>query len=515
MIFFYNLDGTPIHVSPTQVAQNSGASKIYFAIPRNNHNLSVFVHVAFELPNGETLPLKVMKPMTLDSSNGLIGVQDEDKNKFYLWSLDLTSDITMYSGKVTCQFIVSGGGEHLATMSNTIDIMPGVAIIEPKVPETYEELVDVLGIISQGKQNQLVAGDNVKLEDNENGTTTITFIGGGEGPGGTNYDVDAELSETSTNPVQNKVVTEKLKELNGKIKEGADDNIIVYQLLEDKVDWGDEYIKTVPRIYGYQVQEILDLKKQNNDKTIYLKWKNPITELEYLYEVSSFYYAGDSRIYFLFTDAKTYGAAMLSYWVGGTEGEPNGVEFLNRQTFAYIAEYTYNSDIGPVPSIDENGRYKIRNVLDITIQRNVVIKWKKIVGDKTYYVALQVLSCDENCFELLYAAPNNKTYLLRYNFASYDGPEYIQEITKTYSHNIVLCSGGNRVYLTIINNSAEPMSKKDIIEYISGLSHNYGIGATGKVNDEVVYSVSGLDGDFLYTNDGYEITEYSIIDEVR
>lgn len=264
MIFFYNLDGTPIHVSPTQVAQNSGASKIYFAIPRNNHNLSVFVHVAFELPNGETLPLKVMKPMTLDSSSGLVGVQDEDKNKFYLWSLDLTSDITMYPGKATCQFIVSGGGKHLATMSNTIDIMPGVAIIEPSVPSTYEDLVDIVEIISQSKQNQLVAGGNVKLEDNKNGTTTITFVGGGEGSGGgLTADEQAKVDKLKINGTGDKFLAD-----NGEYKK-------VNSAIDGELSYIDfSYIGNIansPDTIGYEGQYISTSGIKFLDGTKYIK----------------------------------------------------------------------------------------------------------------------------------------------------------------------------------------------------------------------------------------------------
>lgn len=58
------------------------------------------------------------------------------------------------------------------------------------------------------KQDILVSGNNIKTINGQSilGSGNITIEGGG----GTSITVDAELSETSTNPVQNKVITEAL-----------------------------------------------------------------------------------------------------------------------------------------------------------------------------------------------------------------------------------------------------------------------------------------------------------------
>nr|DAM46380.1 MAG TPA: hypothetical protein [Bacteriophage sp.] len=70
------------------------------------------------------------------------------------------------------------------------------------------------------KQDTLISGTNIKTINNQSllGSGNITIEGGG----GTTITVDAELSETSTNPVQNKIITEALNNKQGKITNKTD-----------------------------------------------------------------------------------------------------------------------------------------------------------------------------------------------------------------------------------------------------------------------------------------------------
>lgn len=71
----------------------------------------------------------------------------------------------------------------------------------------------------QAKQDKLVSGSNIKTINGMSiiGSGDITIQGGG----GSDVTVDSALSTTSTNPLQNKVVTAELNKINNTIKNGA------------------------------------------------------------------------------------------------------------------------------------------------------------------------------------------------------------------------------------------------------------------------------------------------------
>lgn len=167
MIFFYGLDGVPINVSPSVVNQNSNnASTIYFISPKNNENLSVFVNVAFTLPNGVNLPQRVMRPLTLETSDGLNGVMDINGNKFYVWFYRLKSDVTAYAGQVTCQFFVTTQDGTVTTTAQTFTVNPGVPAIEPEETDSYEELLELVSTALASKQDVLTPGENITIVNN-------------------------------------------------------------------------------------------------------------------------------------------------------------------------------------------------------------------------------------------------------------------------------------------------------------------------------------------------------------
>lgn len=76
---------------------------------------------------------------------------------------------------------------------------------------TYEAYTAATDTAIQGKQETLVSGTNIKTINNESilGSGNIEIQGGGT--------IDSELSSTSTNAVQNKVITAALETKNGVI----------------------------------------------------------------------------------------------------------------------------------------------------------------------------------------------------------------------------------------------------------------------------------------------------------
>lgn len=79
----------------------------------------------------------------------------------------------------------------------------------PKV----NQLVDTVNALIDQKQDALVSGINIKTINNTSllGSGNIDIQGGGE------ITVDIELSTTSENPVQNKVITNALADLSSNV----------------------------------------------------------------------------------------------------------------------------------------------------------------------------------------------------------------------------------------------------------------------------------------------------------
>ena len=171
MIFYYLPDGSQVGLTPKKIYQGSNkASSIYFICPTSKENV---VSVAFTLPNGKTTELY---PMSLTENFSFPVGEDLVAN---CWSIQLTSEITSEYGNITVQFFISGAdGEVTATASSTFFVERGVPVVEIEKGDSYLELVNKI----------------LELQDKMKDYATA----------------DAELSETSTNPVQNKVITEAL-----------------------------------------------------------------------------------------------------------------------------------------------------------------------------------------------------------------------------------------------------------------------------------------------------------------
>lgn len=74
--------------------------------------------------------------------------------------------------------------------------------------EDHKYYVPLAAFFDSKKQDTLVSGTNIKTINNQSilGSGNINIEGGGGG-GGSTITVDSALSTTSTNPVQNKVIT--------------------------------------------------------------------------------------------------------------------------------------------------------------------------------------------------------------------------------------------------------------------------------------------------------------------
>jgi hypothetical protein len=97
------------------------------------------------------------------------------------WSINLTNEITSEFGNVTVQFFISAMGEEVtATASSTFFVERGVPAVEIEKGDSYLELVNKI----------------LELQDKMKDFSTA----------------DAELSETSTNAIQNGTVTKALGE---------------------------------------------------------------------------------------------------------------------------------------------------------------------------------------------------------------------------------------------------------------------------------------------------------------
>jgi hypothetical protein len=71
-------------------------------------------------------------------------------------------------------------------------------------------------VLAAGEPGFEVDTNRLKIGNGETPWNELPYIGGGNGEGG-NITIDMALSDTSLNPVANKVITKVIKELDGKI----------------------------------------------------------------------------------------------------------------------------------------------------------------------------------------------------------------------------------------------------------------------------------------------------------
>lgn len=211
MIFYYLPDGSQVGLTPKKIYQGSNkASSIYFICPTSKENV---VSVAFTLPNGKTTELY---PMSLTQNFSFPVGEDLVAN---CWSIQLTSEITSEYGNVTVQFFISGAdGEVTATASSTFFVERGVPVVEIEKGDSYLELVNKI----------------LELQDKMKDYATA----------------DAELSETSTNAIQNGTVTKALDTKLNKFepKSSAREILIVYRNENGELEYSTKEISFVPKL---------------------------------------------------------------------------------------------------------------------------------------------------------------------------------------------------------------------------------------------------------------------------
>lgn len=194
MIFYFNADGSQLGVLPEKVYQGSNkASTIYFVCPTHKDNI---VCVAFTLPDGTDVPKEVMSFLTNFELDG--------SKTAYCYKYDLPLSITSIAGNVNVQFyICSNSGEITSTAKTTFYVERGVNTVEPEKGDSYLQVLTFISDI------------NSRLKKCEV--------------------IDSSLSKTSTNSIQNKVVSEALDNVSAKTLLGL--TRLEYEGNEDKFTW--------------------------------------------------------------------------------------------------------------------------------------------------------------------------------------------------------------------------------------------------------------------------------------
>ena len=145
MLFIFDASGSPLKVVPEKVFQGSNkANTVYFAMPmiaQSNYE----VNVQYRLPTGDVLPLARMVPQ------GKIEGVTVDDMPVYVWTNDLTLNVTSFVGQVTMQFFVQFGEEIIATAAAEFVVSKGVPVKLPTPTAdqqiTYNQIIATLSSI--------------------------------------------------------------------------------------------------------------------------------------------------------------------------------------------------------------------------------------------------------------------------------------------------------------------------------------------------------------------------------
>jgi hypothetical protein len=140
MLFIFDASGSPLKVVPEKVFQGSNkANTVYFAMPLSA--LTPYeVNVQYRLPTGDVLPLARMVPQ------GKIEGVTVDDMPVYVWTNDLTLNVTSFVGQVTMQFFVQFGEEIIATAAAEFVVSKGVPVKLPVA--TVDQQITYASIIS-------------------------------------------------------------------------------------------------------------------------------------------------------------------------------------------------------------------------------------------------------------------------------------------------------------------------------------------------------------------------------
>ena len=145
MLFIFDASGSPLKVVPEKVFQGSNkANTVYFAMPMvAQPNLEV--NVQYRLPTGDVLPRARM------ISQGKIEGVTVDGMPVFVWTIDLTLNVTSFVGQVTMQFFVQFGEEIIATAAAEFVVSKGVPVKLPVATDdqkaTYDSIVATLSSI--------------------------------------------------------------------------------------------------------------------------------------------------------------------------------------------------------------------------------------------------------------------------------------------------------------------------------------------------------------------------------
>lgn len=144
MLFIFDASGSPLKVVPEKVFQGSNkANTVYFATPMAQSNYEV--NVQYRLPTGDVLPLARMVPQ------GKIEGVTVDDMPVYVWTNDLTLNVTSFVGQVTMQFFVQFGEEIIATAAAEFVVSKGVPVKLPVATDdqqlTYASIISTLSSI--------------------------------------------------------------------------------------------------------------------------------------------------------------------------------------------------------------------------------------------------------------------------------------------------------------------------------------------------------------------------------
>lgn len=144
MLFIFDASGSPLKVVPEKVFQGSNkANTVYFAMPMAQSNYEV--NVQYRLPTGDVLPLARMVPQ------GKIEGVTVDDMPVYVWTNDLTLNVTSFVGQVTMQFFVQFGEEIIATAAAEFVVSKGVPVKLPVATDdqqlTYASIISTLSSI--------------------------------------------------------------------------------------------------------------------------------------------------------------------------------------------------------------------------------------------------------------------------------------------------------------------------------------------------------------------------------
>lgn len=243
MIIFCNTDGKIYHVIPDKVYQGSaGANTIYFV---GQFPSSSQVTIAYTLPNGMSLPPKLLTPVKqlnkVDIPDGAYSVWmidvgtrprtengeiEKDSNGNTVYEPDYT--ITENYGETTIQFYVYGGGVTLATESVMFTIEKGVPAGYTLSLQEGDDVQTILAKILNALSNTIPqaekgAPNGVAPLDN-NGRIDKSYLptdigtGGGSGSGGVTEDRVEEIAESKANAAKAEVL-EIAQEANGNASE--------------------------------------------------------------------------------------------------------------------------------------------------------------------------------------------------------------------------------------------------------------------------------------------------------